>query len=476
MVITIIWLSNSHGKRNLKPNNSLGKLNYYIYICLGKLNVVKRYIISDLIEWSKKERRKPLLLRGARQVGKTWLVEELARNQFGNLIKVDFEERPEFVSLFDSDLDPERICSELEIRLGNDIEEEKSLLFFDEVQICPRAIMSLRYFYEKKPGLHVIAAGSLLEFVFSEISFPVGRIQIMEVFPMVFSEFLLAIGNKKAADLCRQPIYALSESIHEYLIDQLRIYWMVGGMPECVKVYTETKSIKSAIEVQDEIIDTYKLDFQKYKPKTDISCLNTVLSGLAANTGQQIKYTTFTRDYSIPTTKKAFECLLMSRIATKVKAVSSPGLPLEAHASARKFKTVFLDIGLMNRIMEIDYNETLDHENLLSIYRGQLAEQFVGQEFLASKVGHLYYWARDAKNSNAEIDFLVIKKGSFIPVEVKDGPSGKLRSLHSYRNNYKTDYSIVFHSGKMGRIEAENIYFLPLYFAMTFVINDFRQY
>ena len=431
---------------------------------------MKRNIISDLIEWSTKERRKPLLLRGARQVGKTWLVEELARSHFYDLIKVDFEEKPELIRLFDRDLDPERICSELEIRSGQNIEESKSLLFFDEIQICPRAIMSLRYFYERKPGLHVIAAGSLLEFVFSEISFPVGRIQTIEVFPMDFSEFLLALGNKKAAELCRHSIKEISATIHNYLIDQLRIYWMVGGMPECVKVYTETKSIKSAVEVQEEIIETYKLDFHKYKPKTDINCLNTVFSGLAASTGQQIKYTTFTKDYSIPTTKKAFESLLMARIATKVKSVSRPGLPLEAHASTKKFKTIFLDIGLMNKIMGIDYSETLDHENLLSIYRGQLAEQFVGQEFLASKAGQLYYWARDAKNSNAETDFLLVRASALIPVEVKDGPSGKLRSLHFYRSTYTPDYSIVFYSGEMGKIEKENIYFVPLYFASSFAL------
>jgi len=174
-----------------------------------------RYIISDLNKWASKERRKPLLLRGARQVGKTWIVETLGKNHFDNLLKVDFEEKPDLISLFNGDLDPEKICSELEIRLGQQIIETKTLLFFDEIQICPRAIMSLRYFYEKKPGLHVIAAGSLLEFVYSEISFPVGRIQTMEVFPMDFSEFLLAQGNKKAADLCRQPISQVSESIHE---------------------------------------------------------------------------------------------------------------------------------------------------------------------------------------------------------------------------------------------------------------------
>jgi len=436
---------------------------------------MERYIISDLKKWALKERRKPLLLRGARQVGKTWIVEKLARDNFDSLIKLDFEEKPDLISLFDGDLDPERICSELEIRLGHSIIESKSLIFFDEIQVCPRAIMSLRYFYEKKPGLHVIAAGSLLEFVFSEISFPVGRIQTMEVFPMDYSEFLLSLGNKKAADLCRQPIGEVSETVHNFLIRQLRTYWLVGGMPECVKVYSETKSIKSAIEVQDEIIETYRLDFLKYKPKTDISCLNTVFSGIASKAGQQVKYTTFTKDFAIPTVKKAFESLLMARITAKVKAVSRPGIPMEIHASDKKFKSVFLDIGLMNRIMGIDYNETLIHENLLSIYRGQLAEQFVGQEFLTSNKGQLYYWARDAKNSNAEIDFLLQKAGDFIPIEVKDGPSGKLRSLHSYKTSYQPIYSVVFHAGKMGKITAENIFFLPLYYARSFAMWGVNQ-
>ncbi|MCD4683502.1 MAG: AAA family ATPase [Bacteroidales bacterium] len=435
-----------------------------------------RHIISELKEWVSKERRKPLLLRGARQVGKTWLVEALAKDQFNNLIKIDFEEKHDLISLFDGDLDPEQICSEIEIRVGQEIIESKTLIFFDEIQICPRAIMSLRYFYEKKPGLHVIAAGSLLEFVYSEISFPVGRLQTMDVFPMDFSEFLLAQGNAKAAELCRKPIINVSDPIHNFLIKQLRIYWLIGGMPECVKVYSETKSIRSATEVQDEIIETYKLDFNKYKPKTDINCLNTVFTGLAAKVGQQIKYTSFSKDFTIPTIKKAFESLLMARIATKVKAVTRPGTPLELYASDKKFKVVFLDIGLMNRIMGIDYNETLSHDNLLSIYRGQLAEQYVGQEFASSNKNQLYYWAREAKNSNAEIDFLFHKDGDFIPVEVKDGPAGKLRSLHSYRNNYKPGYSVVIHSGKTGSLKDENIVFLPLYYANSFAIWGINQH
>jgi len=429
---------------------------------------MKRYAYNDLRDWVNKPRRKPLLLRGARQVGKTWLVEELGKQEFDIYIKIDFEESPGFQSLFDGDLDPQKICSELEIRTGIDIKAEKTLLFFDEIQACPRAIIALRYFYEKMPDLHVMAAGSLLEFVFSEISFPVGRIQIMEIQPMNFSEFLLAAGYAKAGKICNSPIAKVSDTTHEFLIEQLRVYWLVGGMPECVNVYANTNSIKSATEVQDEIIETYHLDFNKYRPKTDISCLKAVFSSIAASVGTQIKYTGLANDFTIPTIKKAFESIQLARIATKIKAVGSPGLPLEVQASERRFKSIFLDIGLMNRTIGLEYNEAFIHSNLIAIYKGQLAEQFVGQEFEANDRRQLYYWARDAKNSNAEIDFLEVRDGKFIPVEVKDGPSGRLRSLHIFRKQYHPPFSVVFHSGPAGIIKDELIMFLPLYFAGSF--------
>lgn len=427
-----------------------------------------RYIFSELNSWVHKERRKPLLLRGARQVGKTWLVEKLAQEEFENYLKIDFEENTELVSIFEGDLDPQKICAELELRTGIDIISGKTILFIDEIQICPRAIIALRYFYEKMPSLHVIAAGSLLEFAFSEISFPVGRIQSLEIHPMNFSEFLLALGYSKAAEICRNPIAEVSQTTHEFLIEQLRIYWLVGGMPECIKEYAITKSIKQAAEVQDEICETYQMDFGKYKPKTDVNCLTTVFTGIAASVGQQIKYTGLAKDYTIPTIKKAYESLVLARIAKKVKSVGTLGIPLEIHASDKKFKNIFLDIGLMNRVMKIDYNEALNHKNLLAIYRGQLAEQFVGQEFATATGKQLYYWARDAKNSNAEVDYLMQQKGTLVPVEVKDGPSGKLRSLHLYRNNYDSKLSVVFHAGTIGKLKDENIIFLPLYFAGSF--------
>lgn len=429
---------------------------------------MERYISSTLKNWVLKSRRKPLLLRGARQVGKTWLIEMLAKQEFENFVKVDFEESPNLSSLFDGDLNPQKICAELELRTGINIIDGNTLLFFDEIQACPRAIMALRYFYEQRPDLHVVAAGSLLEFVFSEISFPVGRIQSLEVHPMNFSEFLLALNYSKAAIICNEPIVEVSESTHDFLLEQLRTFWLVGGMPECVKEFVNSNSIKLATEVQDEICSTYRWDFNKYKPKTDINCLNSVYSSIASNVGQQIKYTGLAKDFTIPTIKKAYDSLSLARIAHKVKSVSRPGIPLELFASDKKFKTLFLDIGLMNRVMGIDYNDTLNHKNLLAIYRGQLAEQFVGQEFITSTNKNLFYWARDAKNSNAEIDFLLFHDGSFIPVEVKDGPSGKLKSLHLYRKSYDPSYSIVIYSGRMGVNNDEKIIFLPLYFAGAF--------
>ncbi len=429
---------------------------------------MERYFFSDLIDWVKSQRRKPLLLRGARQVGKTWLVEKLAREQFEFYLKVDFEENSELVSLFSGDLNPQKICSNLELRTGIDIIAGKTLLFFDEIHICPRVIIALRYFYEKMPDLHVIAAGSLLEFAFSEISFPVGRIQSMEVHPMNFSEFLLASNYGKAAEICNNQISEVSASIHEFLLEQLRIYWLVGGMPECINEYVTTKSLKKAAEVQDEICETYRLDFNKYKPKTDINCLNAVFSTIAANVGKQIKYTGLAIDFTIPTIKKAYESLLLARIAKKVKSLSNIGIPLDVYASDKKFKNIFLDIGLMNRVMGIDYNEALSHKNLLSIYRGQFAEQFVGQEFATATNNQLYYWSRDAKNSNAEIDYLMIFDGMIYPVEVKDGPSGKLRSLHLYRETYQPLWSVVFHAGQTDVLENEKIIFLPIYFAGAF--------
>ncbi len=408
-------------------------------------------------------------------MGKTWLVLELAKQRFFNSVIIDFEQDHTLRHLFDLNLDPSRICAELEIRLGENIVDGKTLLFFDEIQLCPKAIMGLRYFYEERPGLHVIAAGSLLEFVFQDISFPVGRIQSLEIHPMTFSEFLMATGDEKAAKICREPLIQQSMGIHEFLIGKLRTYFLLGGMPECIKVYADTTSLKQAAEVQDEIISTFQWDFNKYQPKTDINCLKTVWMTIASQVGSQIKYTNLAKDFSIPTIKKAFESLLQARLCHKIQSSSQPEIPLAANASSKKLKALFLDLGLRNRMMEIDYNETLNHSNLLAIYRGSLAEQFIGQELIAAGINPLFYWSRDAKNSEAEVDFLIKHDLQYIPIEVKDGPSGKLRSLQLFREAFNPKYSIVFNAGQMGINHHDHIIFLPLYFAESLAIHGIPE-
>ena len=427
--------------------------------------IMERFVYLDILRWLDSERRKPLLLRGARQVGKTWLVSKLGKEKFSKYVMVDFEEKPGIKRLFDGDLNPDAICRELELHYNTLIEEGETLLFFDEIQACPRAIMALRYFYEKKPGLHIIAAGSLLEFAFDEISFPVGRIQSLNVYPMSFNEFLLATGNELTNERLEKANSEVSDVTHELLLGLLKDYYLIGGMPECVKVYANTNSIVQVREVQNEIADSYRLDFRKYKPKTDIHCLSKVFLTLASSTGKQLKYTGLATDFTIPTIKKAYNSLLMARVSKKVRCVSRPGLPLEIYASDKRFKNVFLDIGLMNCMMGLDYNEFMQFEELNEIYQGQLSEQFVGQELLIESGDNNYYWARDAKNSSAEVDYVTSIDGNIIPIEVKSGPSGKLKSLHLYRESFKPIISIVFNSGKPAYLKEEGILFLPLYYA-----------
>lgn len=434
-----------------------------------------RKIYKDLLNWKVKTRRKPLLLRGARQVGKTWIVDQFGQDKFENYIKLDFEKNPGFCELFNEDIDSERICIEIELRLGAKIVDDKTLLFFDEVQNCPRAIQALRYFYEQRPGLHVIAAGSLLEFAFSEISFPVGRIQSLRVNPMSFTEFLIAQNLEKVAEICISPIKQVSSYIHKFIMEHIRTYWIIGGMPESVLTFANENSMKSAIDIHNEINDTYRMDFHKYKPKTNINCLKNVFTNVALTIGKQTKYSNMAVDFSNPTIKKAYESLIMAKVTNKITAVKNPSLPLNTSAYDKVFKNVFLDIGLMNNIMNLDYTKINTMSELVGVYRGQLAEQFIGQELISSYSDNIYYWAREAKNSNAEVDYLVQFNENVIPIEVKEGASGKLKSLHLYREKYKPELSVVFHSGEMGYIKKDKILFLPFYFVESFIKHGINE-
>jgi predicted AAA+ superfamily ATPase len=427
---------------------------------------VKRFIDMQLRGWNQSPRRKPLIVRGARQVGKTWSVEQFGRAEFKSLVKIDFEKRPTLKPLFDGDLAATGLLEQLELATGQSIRPPDTLLFLDEIQACPRAIMALRYFYEELPELHVIAAGSLLEFAMSDISVPVGRVSYLEMHPMTFAEYLRATGNEPAAKaVCEAPA-ALSATIHKTLIAALKKYLFVGGLPECVGAVADGATLLDVFAVQDDILKAYRDDFAKYAGRSDKTCLDTVMLQTARQVGRQIKYTALDEDHSGQTNRKAFELLCLARLLHKIPSARPDALPLGASANPKRFKAAFVDVGLMQRLCGLPVDREMQHDDLLDIYRGQLAEQFVAQELLVAQRRELHYWSREARGSQAEVDYLIVRNGQVHPVEVKAGTRGQLRSLHLLLKTYPTcGDGLVLYSGPYGSRPGQRLQFIPLYYA-----------
>lgn len=426
---------------------------------------MKRITEKRILDWKNSIRRKPLIIRGARQVGKTWLVENFLAKKFDNFIKIDLEKRRDIHAYFEGNLDPQIILSYLELEAGKII-PGKTLLFFDEIQACPRAIMALRYFYEQMPELHVIAAGSLLEFAFGEISIPVGRVQYLHMHPMTFYEYLLALKKEVMAKYTLEHPLNISEQIQRMILKELRNYFFIGGMPECVKTYRDSNSLVETFNVQSEIIDSYRDDFSKYKPHIDITCIDAVFLNVAKSIGEQLKYTRLNDGHSSQMNHKAFNLLAKAKVIHKIPACNPSGLPLGATANLKKFKASMLDIGLLQRLCQVPVNLELKEENLLAMYRGKLAEQFVAQELLAKTSSELFYWSRDARGSSAEVDLLAVRQGNIYPVEVKSGAGGSLKSLHMMLNRYPDcPHGIVLHGNTYKELPEQKLFFMPLYCA-----------
>jgi len=433
---------------------------------------LKRIAEKQIIAWKDSSRRKPLIIRGARQVGKTWLVDNVLAKHFEHYVKIDLEKRRDLHPLFAENLDPEAILRHLELTAGR-ITPGCTLIFFDEIQACPRAIMALRYFFEEMPELHVVAAGSLLEFAFGEISVPVGRVQYLHMHPMTFYEYLLALGKETMAEYTLQSPKTVAESIQQAILAELRQYFFVGGMPECVKTFRDSGSMLAVFQVQSEILDSYRDDFAKYLPRIDTLCLDAVFLNTAKSVGEQLKYTRLNAGHSGQINRKAFDLLVKAKLLHRIPSCDPSGLPLGATANLKKFKASLLDIGLMQRLCQVPVEQELHQENLLAMYRGKLAEQFVAQELLAWHSSELFYWARDARSSNAEVDFLVVRQGKIYPVEVKSGAGGSMKSLHLMLDNYPNcPQGLVLYSGCRRELPEQKLLFLPLYCAA--VVGDMR--
>ncbi len=410
----------------------------------------ERIIDNYLKEWSERAIRKPVLLRGARQVGKSTAVRNLGKS-FDNFIEINFEKQPEYKTLFAGNLLIERIISQISALSSQPIIPGKTLLFLDEIQQCPEAIMSLRFFKEDMPELHVIAAGSLLEFALEELpAFGVGRIHSMFMYPMTFDEFLLANGQQPLINARNQasPQTPLPEPLHDKLVEFIRSYMMIGGMPEVVAKWVTSHDYLQCQELQDDILIGYEDDFPKYKKKVDPKLLRFTLRSVASQVTQKFSYSEVGNGYRTDEIKKALEMLILAGICVPVTKTDANGLPLGSGADNAYRKILIFDPGIMLRLLNMTLGdisalttEILTESASCLVNKGPMAELIAGLEierYSVPNIRHeLYYWARQAKNSQAEIDYVKSFGREIIPIEVKAGQRGGMKSLWIFMREKK---------------------------------------
>ncbi len=435
---------------------------------------IKRQIDKELTGWKNSTNKKPVLLRGARQVGKTNTVRNLGR-QFINYLEINFEENKKVHSVFEGNLSPFEICENLSAIYNVSIIPGKTLLFFDEIQKCIPAIESLRFFYEKMPELHVIAAGSLLEFALEEISsFGVGRIRSMFMYPFSFNEFLYAIKEDSLLQIKQQasPTKALNDAVHEKLLSYSKKFIMLGGMPEVVATYAKTKDINLCRQIIDDIIISYNDDFVKYKKHVPASRLNEVYNSVIMQAGSKFIYSKATKNANQKQIKEALDLLIKAGIVIPVTHTSGNGIPLGAEVNPKKQKMLLFDTGIFLRILDFDIGDILFTNDFNLINKGNVAEQFVGLEMIKERSCYqkqnLYYWHREAKSSNAEVDYLFAKNQVIYPVEVKAGTKGSMQSLYIFLQTKNRKTGIRVSNEIFSRFE--NILVYPIY-AVENIIN-----
>jgi len=407
---------------------------------------MKRLAEKDLIDWKDRVGRKPLIVRGARQVGKTHLVEAFGKSCFPAVLTVNLEQKEDLHGLFNR-MEAKRITQEMSLYFNQPVVPGQTLLFLDEIQACPKAIACLRYFHEEMPDLHVVAAGSLLDFSLREFthSVPAGRIEYLHLNPLTFPEFLLASGEDALANhLERYHIGDdLGDAVRVKLRDLLRIYFFVGGMPSPVAAYTERHDLLEVQRILASISTTLQDDSAKYGTRVQQRNMRQVLRYIPRNIGRKVRYVNISRDARADELRTALELLELSRIVTLVRHSSANGIPLGAEASESHFKPLLLDIGLCNNLCGLSLPDAAE---LLTVQEGGLAEQFVGQELRslgpAFEEHPLFYWHREEKNANAEVDYLWAHEANVIPVEVRAGTSGSLKSLQVFLAEKERNFAV----------------------------------
>ncbi len=435
--------------------------------------MLKRTADWHLKEWKEDKNRKPLLIRGARQVGKTHAVRRLGE-QFENLVEINFELAQDARPIFEKDLHPERILRDLSFYTDQKIEPGKTLLFFDEIQEVPKAILALRYFFEMMPSLHVIAAGSLFDFALEAVGFPVGRVSSLYMYPLSFMEFLAASGRAALLEAILQR-EVFSETIHLKLIDLVGEYLAIGGMPEAVAKWIESKNPKECFQVHHNLIASYRQDFEKYASKHDIKYVEALFRQIPHFIGEQFQYKNIHGEYRKRELAPCLDLLVKANVIHKIHHSAGNGIPLGAEMNLEWFKIIFVDIALSQAVLGFDLSTWFLEPGIEFVNRGMVAEAFVGQELLAYahplRDPDLFFWRRAVKGSNAEVDYLHRKDREIIPIEVKGGHTGSLKSLHLFLAEHaKSPYGIRFSAQNYSLFEK--IDSRPLYAVASLAHED----
>ena len=427
-----------------------------------------RSIEIELEKWKVDDHHKSLLIRGARQVGKSSVIRHFGKT-FDYFLEVNLERDQNIKDLFGPNIDVKKICTALSAIYGVPIIPGKTLLFIDEIQESERAISSLRFFYEDYPELHVIAAGSLLEFALRELpSFGVGRIRSLFMYPFSFDEFLDANGMQLLREYKNQSAdinNPLPEAIHKQLIEQLRSYFLVGGMPDAVRTWIEKQDYTKCAEIHRDILQTYQDDFRKYKSRISPIVLLNTLKSVALQTGSKFVYSRVEGDIAIAQVKEALSLLTLAGITIPVVHTSANGVPLGADLNFKFQKYLFLDVGLMQTMLGLKPEELLLSNEIDFTNKGGLAEMFAGLELVkyapATYHPECYYWQRNGNDGQAEVDYVIVRNGKITPIEVKAGVRGSMQSMYYFMSKKKCEYGIRTCLENFGTLEKVQI--IPLY-------------
>lgn len=403
-----------------------------------------RIAMEKLLNWKQSKRRKPLIIEGARQVGKTWLMKEFGRQAYADTVYINFDANSRMAELFASDLNTDRLILGLELYVGHKIDPESSLLIFDEVQEVPRALASLKYFYENAPQYHIVCAGSLLGIALHQgTSFPVGKVDFLKLYPLSFREFLMATGQEQFAELLDKQDFQMITSFKQTYIDALKYYYFVGGMPEAVVCFAESKDFNEVREIQKRILAAYEQDFSKHAPNEIVPRLRMLWNSIPSQLAKENKKFIYglvreggrAKDYEI-----AILWLSDCGLVHKVSRVNAAGIPLRAYEDLKAFKLFVLDVGLLGCMTGLRQRTLLNGNDLFVEFKGALTEQYVCQQLQTIEDLDVYYYTND--RGSCEVDFIVDTGERIIPVEVKAETNLKAKSLRTYREKFSPEISI----------------------------------